>query len=108
MTRRVALSIGETYFSLFFMDEALRLPVVETLVYLGPDLIEVEGGSAPGHLFQYASSYHSDGNWNDMTDEEREQFEEPPVIAYEEAHLDPVVDADGLVEELRNWQGRMA
>jgi len=100
------LEIGKTYFSVFYSDERLRFPVVETLVYLGSDVVEGESGSVPGHLFQYARSFHSDGNWNRMTDEERAEFVEPPVILYEEAHRDPVVDVEGLIRELREWQER--
>ena len=108
MPREVGLEVGETYFSIFYADEALLHPIFETLVYLGPEMIDDEGaGPVPGHLFQYASSFHSDGNWKEMTDIEREAFDEPPVVTYEDAHIDPVVDAEGLIGELARWQARI-
>jgi hypothetical protein len=106
MTQPLALEPGKTYFSLFYIDEQRRFPIVDTLIYLGQDVIEGERGMVPGHLFQYAASYHSDGNWNEMSDEEREQFDEPPVIAFEDAHQEAVMDAEGLVKALGDWRER--
>jgi hypothetical protein len=42
-----------------------------------------------------------------MTDAERQALEEAPVITYEVEHIDPIVDADGLVEELAQWKARI-
>jgi hypothetical protein len=88
------------------MDEKLTIPVVETFVYLGAELAHAPDGARQSHLFQYAGSFHSDGNWNDMTDEERSEFPEPPLLAFDDADRDHVVDADGLIAELREWQTR--
>ena len=106
MTQPEPLEVGATYFSVFYMDEALTIPVVETLVYLGAELGNGPGGPQRTHLFQFAGSFHSDGNWNEMTDEERADFAEPPVLAFEDADRDHVVDAEGLIEELRELQQR--
>ena len=97
---------GATYFSVFYMDEALTTPVVETLVYLGPELADGPGGPRRMHLFQFAGSFHSDGNWNEMTDEDRAQFAEPPILAFEDSDRDHVVDAEGLIRELQEWRER--
>ena len=97
---------GATYFSVFYMDEQLTVPVVETFVYLGQELATGPHGPQRSHLFQFAGSYHSDGNWNDMSDEERGHFEEPPVLAFDDADRDHIVDAEGLILELREWQKR--
>lgn len=107
MTKRAeAFAVGSTYFSVFYMDEQLTIPVVETLVYLGTDVTDGPGGPRHAHLFQFAGSYHSDGNWNEMTDAERQDFAEPPVLAFDEADREHVVDAEGLIRELREWQAR--
>lgn len=96
-----------TYFSVFYADEKLLHPVFETLIYLGLEVGEDE--TSPSlHLFQYAESFHSDGNWKEMTSDERQAFEEPPLITYEALHIDPIVDADGLIEELAQWKARLS
>lgn len=107
MSRELLLEIGKTYFSVFYADEELRHPLVETLVYLGPEALERDTASVPGHLFQYAESFHRDGNWKEMTDAKRQEFEEAPVVTFETAHIDPVVDVDGLIEALTKWQARI-
>jgi hypothetical protein len=100
--REVTLEVGETYFSVFYADQKLLHPIFETLIYLGPDSSSQE----PAHLFQYAKSFHSDGNWNEMTPAQRAEFDEPPTTSFEAAHIDPVVDAEGLIEELAKWHSR--
>ena len=95
--------VGETYFSAFYADPKRHHPIFKTLVYLGPD----DSESELWHMFQYAESYHSDGNWNQMSKERREEFDEPPVVSYEAAHIDPIVDAEGLIEELAKWHSRI-
>jgi hypothetical protein len=107
VSRELALEIGKTYFSVFYADERLHHPVFETLIYLGPETFEREHGGVPGHLFQYAESFHSDGNWKEMSAAQRDTFEEAPVVTFEAAHLDPIVDSDGLIEELTKWQARI-
>jgi hypothetical protein len=102
------LEVGETYFSVFYMDEELKIPVVETLVYLGADMADGPDGRQRAHLFQFAGSFHSDGNWNEMSDEERAEFPEPPVMAFGDSDCEYVVDAEGLIAELRKWQARSA
>ena len=102
------LEVGETYFSVFYMDEKLTIPIVETFVYLGAELADGPGGRRQSHLFQYAGSFHSDGNWNEMTDEERAEFSEPPLLAFDDADCEHIVDADALIAELQAWQARRA
>jgi hypothetical protein len=94
----MTFEVGKTYFSVFYADTQLTHPVFETLVYLGPD--SADNGDAL-HLFQYAASFHSDGNWNGLTEEARAAFDEPPIVGYAPDHAEPVVDADGLIQELR-------
>jgi len=106
MTSGDDFEVGRTYFALFYMDEQLRQPIVETLIYLGPDTVDEEGGPAPGHLFQYASSFYRDGNWNELPEQEQYAFEEPPIISFPHEHRDHVVDVDGLIAELEVWKAR--
>ena len=103
---QIPLEVGGTYFAVFYMDEKLTTPVVETFVYLGAEITQGPDGPLQSHLFQYASSFHSDGNWNEMTDDERAEFPEPPLLAFDEADRDHVVDAEGLIGELLEWQAR--
>ena len=42
-----------------------------------------------------------------MTDAEREVFDEAPVVTFEAEHIDPIVDADGLIEALAKWKARI-
>jgi hypothetical protein len=52
------LSIGALCFLVSYLDEAKRLPVVESLIYIGNDL----GGEIDGSLyFQDVESYHVSG-----------------------------------------------
>ena len=62
MTQPLALEPGKTYFSLFYIDEQRRFPIVDTLIYLGQDVIEGERGMAPGHLFQKGGPFNTAGN----------------------------------------------
>jgi hypothetical protein len=49
------LAIGDVYFLVSYLDEAKRLPVIESLIYIGNDL----GGEIDGSLyFQDVESYH--------------------------------------------------
>jgi hypothetical protein len=57
-------------------------------------------------LFQYASSFYRDGNWNELPQTEQNEFEEPPIISFPHEHRDHVVDAEGLIAELREWQAK--
>lgn len=48
------LEVGEVYFSVQFLDPALRVPIVETLVFLGENLDSEHKGL---FYFQQAESY---------------------------------------------------
>jgi hypothetical protein len=91
------------YFSLFYLDEQLTIPKVETLVYLG---LAEGGSSAPRHMFQSAESHAADGNWNQLTPEQRAEYDEPPIQFFEGDDLDPITDKRGLVEQLEKWLER--
>lgn len=107
MVDRETLEPGETYFSVFYVDEELRIPSIETYVYLGSDVADEATEPRVVHLFQYAHSYFSDGNWNDLSAETKDRFDEAPLISFEGQHLEPIFDADGLLVELQQWRGRL-
>jgi hypothetical protein len=91
------------YFSLFYLDEQLTIPTIETLVYLGPS----EGESSETrHIFQSAESHASDGNWNQLTPEQRAEYDESPIQFFEGDDLAPITDKRGLVEQLEKWLER--
>ncbi len=104
MASEPAFEIGHTYFAIFYADEALRHPLFETMVYLGLDESEAGG---PLHLFQYAGSFHADGNWNQMSAEARSMYDEPPIFSIAPSESEPMVDGAGFVEELKRWQARL-
>ncbi|QJR09227.1 hypothetical protein DSM104443_00264 [Usitatibacter rugosus] len=106
MTVRDTFEIGRTYFVIRYMDEQLLQPIVETLVYLGPDTLDGESWPTPGHLFQFAASYHRDGNWNELPEAEQYEYPEPPIVSFSHEHREYVLDTEGLVAELREWQAR--
>jgi hypothetical protein len=93
------------YFSLFYLDEQLTIPTIETLVYLGPAERE---SSAPRHVFQSAESYAADGSWNQLTPEQRAEYGESPIQFFEGDDLEPIADKRGLVEQLKKWLERTA
>jgi hypothetical protein len=93
-----ALEIGNTYFTVFYADQKLRFPVVETYIYLGPE--------GEDHIFQTARSFHQRGNWNEMTESERAEFEGAPILVLDSASLDPVVAISGLIGEMNDTVDR--
>lgn len=95
-----ALVIGKPYFAQMYADEQLRLPEVQPLIYLGRD--------DQLHQFQYAWSYLKHGNWLTMTTDQRKEYREPPVIHFDVGQVEPICDADGLVDQLRAWHGRLS
>jgi hypothetical protein len=92
------LHVGETYFTLIYADDRRTLPIVETFVYIGRDQRDPDG--AVEHMFQFARSYHQDGDWNQMTMSTRSEYTEPPVISFDAREIDNVVDVSGLIEAL--------
>jgi hypothetical protein len=104
---RHSLVIGNTYFSLMYIDDALSIPEIETFVYLGRSDVASSGQpSRAVHLFQYAASYLGDGNWNKMPAEHKEQFEAAPVVFFELEQIEPICDAARLIEKLQEWRAR--
>ena len=98
------LRVGDTCFTLIYADEERTLPIVETFVYIGSAERETDG--ATEHMFQFAGSYHQDGDWNQMTMSQRNEYTEPPVITFDAKAAGDVVDVAGLIEALSPLRSR--
>ena len=98
-----SLEIGKVYFSLLYLDENLTVPEIKTLVYLG--LVQTDSIDTPKtiHLFQFADSYFSDGNWKELSDETKKEYEDAPLMFFNLGDIGPLCDRDSLLQELQNW-----
>jgi hypothetical protein len=101
-----SLEIGKIYFSLLYLDENLAIPEIQTLVYLGR--VQTDSIDSPKtiHLFQFADSYFSDGNWNELSVETKKEFNETPLMFFELGNIDLLFDRDTLFQELQSWYTR--
>jgi len=96
------LQAGKTYFVLFYADGRREKPVVETFVYIGSDLRPAEADAHDAqYQFQFARSFYQHGDWNQMTMDERDEYVDAPVVAFDTKSLAHVFDPAGLVDELR-------
>ena len=103
-----ALVIGNTYFAVFYADEKLRIPEIQTLIYLGRDPSQDdERFPRVLHAFQRAWSFVNHGNWLHLTREVRAAVGEDPVIHFERGQMEPLCDAAGLLQQLEAWRKRI-
>jgi hypothetical protein len=102
MARPEDLQIGKTYFTVFYADREFRKPVIETWIYIGTEAEEEAGELAIEYQFQQARSYHQEGNWNELSPSQRDECDMVPLLNFDAASLDPVVDIAGLIEELKD------
>jgi hypothetical protein len=86
-----------------YADEDLSLPEIETLIYLGRTKTD---DAAPIHLFQRAWSYHNEGDWDQMSQEQRAEYEEIPLVYFPVGSVEPICDGAELIERLTKWQSR--
>ena len=86
-----------------YADEALLLPEIETLIYLGPD--QTDSGDSI-HLFQLAWSHYNEGDWNQMSEEQRRAYEEVPLVSFPSGNIEPICDANELLKQLNEWRKR--
>jgi hypothetical protein len=73
------LVVGEVYFRLSYLDEAMTIPELVPLVFIGRDL-EPESDGSHRSFFQDAASYRSGVRWGDEAaqiagETEEERFE---------------------------------
>ena len=102
------LVIGDTYFAVFYADQKLCIPEIQTLIYLGRDPPS-DSPQFPHvlHLFQRAWSFVAHGNWLHLTSEQRAAAGDDPIVNFVRGELDPICDAQGLLRELEAWQDRV-
>ena len=72
-----ALQVGATYFAVGFLDDAMLIPTVEPIVFIGTDLAQ---GGVPGELFfQDAASYRKGVRFESAVDTDGSRFTiQPP------------------------------
>ena len=94
--------IGGLYFSLFYHDEHLRLPEIETLIYLGENVGSSDG--EPIHSFQTAASFQRNGLWTHLSLEQRDAI---ALRLFGNDALDPICDLDGLIVQLNELSSKL-
>jgi len=90
------LVVGEAYFLLGYLDKDLRVPFIQTLIYL-----EERGGALDGlterdHVFVDAIAFH-EAHGKDVGDDSK--------VWIPESGLSSIKDRVGLVDELRQQFG---
>jgi len=100
------LVVGGVYFTIDFVDEALRFPCLQSYVYLGSGLFP-EGG-ADEHLFQTVESYSSQGSWSELSADARRTFDSNTLIICGSKDLGLMSNADELVDELQAYSDRLS
>lgn len=69
--RDAALVVGETYFTVRFVDQALRVPEMTALVFIGPDRAPGDAGQL---YFQDAASYYAGVRFERTADNDDAEF----------------------------------
>jgi hypothetical protein len=93
--------LGRVYFTFGFVDDDMRLPTIETYVYLGAGLLP--GLDASSHVFQTVQSFHSDGNWTKLSEPAREAFDPECLLVCDAENLDLFSDAEELQQHLAKY-----
>jgi len=94
--------VGKVYFSMYFHDQPLRLPDIETLVYLGRHAVYSD---LDVHAFQTAYSYSRDGFWNGLSSADQNRLSDA-VRFFRLDSTDPICDYERLLVELQDWRRR--
>ena len=99
-----ALKLGETYYTVFFAQNSpMTEPIIETVIYIG----RADSHELPlEHVFQTARSFHKFGNWNEMSEVQRNEFPIAPLLSFDANNLEPLFDSTGLIEEIKDAQSR--
>lgn len=93
------LSEGAVYFMLQYVDDALAVPVIETVVFIGKNL-DGDGTDDGLYYFQDVESFKAIGAYPNNRQGEGNVFSLP------EKAIANIFALDGLVEELGNAVGR--
>jgi len=101
VTSASRLTPGCVYFTFDFLDEAMRLPAIQSYVYLGAGLLP--GSDAGTHVFQTVESFHSDGNWKALDERAREAFDRNCLLTCDAENLELFSDAEELQGHLAKY-----
>ncbi len=89
------LVVGQVYFRLSYLDEAMSVPELVPLVFIGRDL-EPESNGSHRSFFQDAASYLSGVRWGDASPEIVGQTEEERFEGWlQRGHFETVAETDG-------------
>jgi hypothetical protein len=98
---------GSVYFTLFFHDQSLRLPEIETLVYVGENLSAGDGAAVAQQYFQSAASYQRNGLWTRLSREQQDALDDDPLRVFGDDSLDPICDIVGLIDQLNELASKL-
>ena len=91
------LVVGQIYFRLSYLDEAMSVPELVPLVFVGRDL-EPAGNGSHRSFFQDAASYFSGVRWGDPAPKIGGQTEEERFETWlQRGHFESFVERDGGV-----------
>jgi hypothetical protein len=94
------LQHGQAYFALFYAENRRDRPIVETFVFIGSDFRPDDTRHDTVYIFQLARSFYQQGDWNQMTMDERDQYTDAPVVTFDAQGLAAIHDAASLAAEL--------
>lgn len=99
-----SMTPGGVYFTVEYLDEDMRLPKIGSYVYLGAGLLSPPDPKT--HYFQNVESFHSDGNWANLSPKQRDTFDLQCLITCDEADLGLFEDAEQLRAHLAELVSR--
>lgn len=89
------LTISAVYFMLWYIDSDLRIPEINTMVYIGKDLEnELFSDKLNKFYFQDARSYFEYGNGINIPDLEGE------ILVFDEDNFGSIHNLSSLIQEL--------
>jgi hypothetical protein len=98
------LTPGRVYFTVEYLDEDMRLPSIDSYVYLGAGLGSTADPNT--HFFQTVDSFHSDGNWAALTETQRGAFDLHCLLTCDAGDLEHFEDAEQLRAHLAQLAAR--
>lgn len=96
MVDKQSLKVGTCYFLVTYSDHKLQIPKIDSLIYVGKNLLDSRTGNDIWY-FQDAESYLTNGSFNVSNNKDPNRR---VIVADDEESLDIYLDLDGLIEEL--------